>query len=65
MSDLTLANLSVLVVEPSQMQRRIITDALYQAGIVNISEVEQGEHALERIAFGDIDLIVSGEVTRV
>ena len=59
MSNLTLANLSVLVVEPSQMQRRVITDALYQAGIVNISEAEKGEHALERIAFGDIDLMVS------
>lgn len=59
MSDFSLANLSVLVVEPSQMQRRVIADELYKTGIVNITEVDKGEHALERISFGDIDLIVS------
>jgi len=59
MSDITLSNLSVLVAEPSSMQRRVITDALYGAGINNITEVDSGADALDCTRQGDIDLLVS------
>lgn len=59
MSDITLSNLTVLVVEPSSMQRRLITDALYAAGINDITEVVNGADALDHSKHSDIDLLVS------
>lgn len=59
MSYISLSSLVVLVAEPSSMQRRIIIDALYSAGINDITEVENGADALDHVRDGEVDLLVS------
>lgn len=59
MSQLTLSQLSVLVVEPSATQRRIITQELQNAGVIAISEADNGESALLSLQNETTDLVVS------
>lgn len=56
---LNLDDLHILAVEPSQMQRRIITRLLREAGIVQISEAENGSEALHKLFELSPDLVIS------
>lgn len=59
MSDLTVNQLAVLVVEPSSVQRTLITDALHDAGIRTIGEAASGAQALQMLHDEEYDLLVS------
>jgi len=59
MSDISLTELNVLVVEPSPTQRRIICRALSDNGIPSILETETGELALQRLRDDSPDLVIS------
>lgn len=56
---LDLADLSVLVVEPSAAQRAAVRRHIEQNGIERIYEAGTGQEAFERLRAGDIQLVVS------
>lgn len=55
----TLNDLHVVVVEPSAVQRRIIVDALYEAGILHTEEADSGAQALKLLFELSPDLVIS------
>ena len=59
MTDISVTELIVLVVEPSSTQRRIICRALRDNGILTILETENGEQALRRLDDDSPDLVIS------
>jgi len=59
MSSIHLSDLSILLVEPSQMQRKIIVSHLKQAGAYNIEGVGTAEEALKISAQYPPDLIIT------
>lgn len=59
MSGLSLTELNVLVVEPSKVQRTLISDALQDAGILSIAEAGNGNEALAELERDRFDLLVS------
>ncbi|MCB1791433.1 MAG: response regulator [Gammaproteobacteria bacterium] len=59
MNEITLADLVVLVVEPSSTQRRIVANALHNNGIETVLECENGSDALARLAGDAPDLVIS------
>lgn len=59
MADIGIADLSVLIVEPSLTQRNIIIKALNNATITEIIEVERGDEALNKLKIGKPDLLMS------
>lgn len=59
MAAIPLDQLFVLIVEPSAMQRRIITDALKRQGVINTSTANSGQDALEQLSADQPDLVVS------
>ena len=59
MAGLSLNQLVVLVVEPSRLQRTLISDALQDAGILSIIEAGSGTEALEKLQEDEFDLLVS------
>ena len=59
MSTLIVSELSVLIVEPSATQRKIICQALQDAGVISIFEVADGAAAIARIKAEIPDLVVS------
>lgn len=59
MSGLTLGELAVLVVEPSKLQRSLISDALKTAGVLTVREAENGTEALQKIRGDSYDLLIS------
>ena len=54
-----LSDLQVIVVEPSAVQRRIICNALAEAGIVHMQEAETGALAMQSLAALSPDLVIS------
>lgn len=59
MSVLTIEQVSILLVEPSSAQRRIIETYLRQVGIISITGVKTGEEALESMRADLPDLVIS------
>ena len=59
MQDITLAELVVMLVEPSPTQRRILCRALYDSGVGAVLESESGEDAYARLANESPDLVIS------
>ena len=59
MAGIGLAELIVLIVEPSPTQRRIIGKALRENGISTVFEAVQGADALERLVADSPDLVIS------
>jgi two-component system chemotaxis response regulator CheY len=59
MSSMRLSDLSILLVEPSSTQRKIIVSHLKQAGVFNIEGVGSAEEALKIIAQYPPDLVIS------
>ena len=59
MPSLSLADLFVVVVEPSPTQRRIISDALRATDVVNIQHCDTGEAALGFLESDQPDLVIS------
>jgi two-component system chemotaxis response regulator CheY len=59
MSGLSISELSVLVVEPSNLQSNLICDALYEAGILNMEVAGSGRQALDKLRDGQYDLLIS------
>jgi two-component system chemotaxis response regulator CheY len=59
MTNLTLADLLVAVVEPSPTQSRIISDELYASGVGNVTHCHSGAEALEVLLRESPDLVVS------
>lgn len=59
MTDISLPELVVLVVEPSQIQRRIVRDALHASGIRVVLESENGGDALQCVLGDSPDLVIS------
>ncbi len=59
MFDVSIADLSIILVEPSTTQRNLIINSLDTAGIQEIEAVQTGEVALQRIAASHPDLVIS------
>lgn len=59
MSSMSLSDLSILLVEPSAMQRKVILAHLAEEGVNKIEGVESGEEALNLIQQYQPDLIIS------
>ncbi len=59
MSSMSLSDLSILLVEPSSTQRKIIVAHLKQAGVFNIEGVGTANEALKIIAQYPPDLVIS------
>ena len=53
------SELSILLVEPSAMQQKVILSHLKEAGIANIDTASNGEHALELAGKYQPDLVIS------
>lgn len=56
---ITIAEIEILMVEPSKAQQRIISGYLNELGITNISSVTNGDLALEFMRNGLPDLVIS------
>lgn len=59
MNTISLAELVVLVVEPSSTQRRIIARALHENGVATVLESEDGGAALAMLPLQQPDLVIS------
>ncbi len=59
MDKLTIAELSIILVEPSSTQRKLIVNELDEAGVLEIEAIENGTVALERIPLVHPDLVIS------
>lgn len=59
MDNITLDQLSILLVEPSSTQRRIITNHLNGFGVMNINTVATGYDAIETMDKDKHDLVIS------
>ncbi len=59
MSSMSLSDLSILLVEPSAMQRKVILAHLADEGVYKVDGVESGEAALKLIQQYQPDLIIS------
>jgi two-component system chemotaxis response regulator CheY len=59
MRSLTLHDLTILLVEPSATQKRIITSHLEELGVTNIDSAENARDALERMTQITPDLVIS------
>lgn len=59
MENITLAQLVVMVVEPSSTQRRIVCRALHDNGVGTVRESDSGEDAFARLAVESPDLVIS------
>lgn len=59
MSSMSLSDLSILLVEPSAMQRKVILAHLAEEGVYKVDGVESGEAALKLIQQYQPDLIIS------
>ena len=59
MDNITLDQLSILLVEPSSTQRRIITNHLNGFGVMNINTVATGTDAIETMDKDKHDLVIS------
>jgi two-component system chemotaxis response regulator CheY len=59
MSSLSLGDLLVGIVEPSPIQRRIITEALRDNGVPNVLHCDTGAGALEMLQHDSPDLVIS------
>lgn len=59
MSSMNLSDLSILLIEPSAMQRKVILTHLLEEGVSKIDGVETGEAALDLIENYAPDLIIS------
>jgi two-component system chemotaxis response regulator CheY len=59
MSSMNLSDLSILLIEPSAMQRKVILTHLIEEGVSKIDGVETGEIALELLKNYAPDLIIS------
>jgi len=54
-----ISDLSILLVEPSKMQSKVITQHLKEEGIVSIDSVHSGTEAINELAKYEPDLIIS------
>ena len=52
-------NMSILVVDDSDTMRRIITTALREIGLKNVTKADDGDSAWEKLQREDFDLILS------
>jgi two-component system chemotaxis response regulator CheY len=59
MSNISLAELVVMVVEPSATQRRILRRALQDSGITTVLESDSGQTAISAIATDSPDVVIS------
>ena len=60
MSDLTaIANLSILLVEPSEVQQKLIKKSLAQCGVTQIETASTQENALAALSKYHPDLVIS------
>jgi two-component system chemotaxis response regulator CheY len=59
MSQLNISDLTLLLVEPSSTQQKIIINNLSAAGVGNIDCVESGEQAIKYLASTEPDLVIS------
>lgn len=59
MSGLSIAQLAVLVVEPSKLQGNLICDALQDAGVLSMDTVSRGAEALQKLQNERYDLLIS------
>lgn len=59
MSSMSLSDLSILLIEPSAMQRKVILAYLAEEGVDKIDGVETGEEALNLIQQYQPDLVIS------
>ena len=57
--DVSIADISIILVEPSSTQRKLIVNSLDESGVREIEAVKTGEIALERIAASYPDLVIS------
>lgn len=58
-SQLNIADLSILLVEPSNMQLKVITNHLVTEGVINIETAGSGAEAIDILAKYEPDLIIS------
>ena len=59
LDDLLDMNMSILVVDDSDTMRRIITTALKEIGLKNVTKADDGDSAWETLQRQDFDLILS------
>ena len=59
LDDLLDMNMSILVVDDSDTMRRIITTALREIGLRNVTKADDGDSAWEKLQREDFDLILS------
>ena len=59
MKNITLDQLSILLVEPSSTQQRIITNHLNELGVISIEKVTTGTMALKLMDKNEHDLVIS------
>ncbi len=59
MDKLQISDLSIILVEPSNTQRKLIVNELDEAGVLEIESIESGTKALQRIPLVHPDLVIS------